>query len=618
MTLSNIMKRSLTYLPHCLVPLLLLATLNYWNGLKSVDATLAAQAQAHLNSLAGEIDRRLHDEEIELSRATLSSQLQDLLRTKQSNTSGGLSTESNAAPGLPSELFLNLSSLLKGRAHCFRLAVFDQSRRGLFQIERQRSVQGPDSFLLRSTDLTLTPVSSGAAKKEFAHSLNGSILRYSVPISGNSANEEFGSLVADLNLEEVIEEASRVLSSRQTSNSTQRAQVTVLDPSAKIIYHTNRDLEGKVISSAQPEFLSIAEPLTKGTAGLERFRGPASEDFITAFSPLPKWDLGIAVGYNRSPLAATAHRWGIIGFVLALLGGLASALMVSPKLKRKSPGFERVEEGLTAIAKGELDRRIELKSSDDARGIADSINAMTERLREQIAREEETRQFQSFVRLSAMLTHDLKNAIEALSLIVGNMERHFDNEQFRLDALKSLTSATEKLKGIVARLTRPLSSLSGEHPRPKSVDLVPILKRVAAVTAEPMREKHALDIRLPRNLFVFTDPERIERVIENLIINALESMTDKNGSLTIEAGLTSRGAATFSISDTGSGMSQSFIDNLLFRPFSTTKKHGVGLGLYTCREVIEASAGSIEVESKPGAGTTFRVVLPSASHDSRN
>jgi signal transduction histidine kinase len=81
--------------------------------------------------------------------------------------------------------------------------------------------------------------------------------------------------------------------------------------------------------------------------------------------------------------------------------------------------MERVEEELSAIAKGELDRHIELKSSDDARGIADSINLMTQKMRAQIAREEETRQFQSFVRLSAVLTHDLKNAIEALSLIVG-------------------------------------------------------------------------------------------------------------------------------------------------------------------------------------------------------
>jgi signal transduction histidine kinase len=243
---------------------------------------------------------------------------------------------------------------------------------------------------------------------------------------------------------------------------------------------------------------------------------------------------------------------------------------------------------------------------------------MTERLRSQIAREEETRQFQSFVRLSAMLTHDLKNAIEALSLIVGNMENHFDNEEFRRDALKSLTSATDKLKSLVARLSRPLSSLSGEHPMPKSVDLVPIITRVAAMTAKQVSEKHEVELKLPANLFVFTDPERMERVIENLVINALEAMAEKKGKLSIEAGFTSRGAATFSVTDTGRGMSQSFIDNQLFRAFATTKKHGVGLGLYTCREVIEASAGSITVASVEGSGTTFSVVLPSASHDSRN
>jgi signal transduction histidine kinase len=292
--------------------------------------------------------------------------------------------------------------------------------------------------------------------------------------------------------------------------------------------------------------------------------------------------------------------------------------LVARQAHKKSPGIERVEEELTQIAKGQLDRRIELRSSDDARVIADNINLMTERLRTQIAREEEGRQFQSFVRLSAMLTHDLKNAIEALSLIVGNMERHFDNEQFRLDALRSLTGATDKLRGIVSRLARPLSSLSGEHPRPKTVDLIPVIKRVAAVTAEPLREKHILEMNLPPNLFVFTDPERIEKVIENLILNGLEAMANKSGKLSITAGLTSRGAATFSVTDTGTGMGQNFIDNQLFRPFSTTKKRGVGLGLYTCREVIEASAGTIEVESKEGVGTTFRVVLPSASHDSRS
>jgi signal transduction histidine kinase len=89
-------------------------------------------------------------------------------------------------------------------------------------------------------------------------------------------------------------------------------------------------------------------------------------------------------------------------------------------------------------------------------------------------------------------------------------------------------------------------------------------------------------------------------------------MGDK-GKLTIEAGEAGPGKVFLSVSDTGPGMSSDFVENRLFRPFSTTKRSGVGLGLYTCREVVRANGGAIEVQSKQGVGTTFRVVLPSAT-----
>ena len=608
------LKHSLTYLPYCLVPLLLLAALNYWNGLKTVDATLSSQAQNHLNSLAGEVDRRLREEEVELSRIALSPQLRDLLNSKKNATAAGLN---NGPVQPPQELFLNLSSALRGRGHWRRIAAFDDRHHAQFQIERDRNAQSPDSVKSVPIEGSGAPPIADLLNKDTDVGLNGSTLRYSVPVP-NGSSELAGTLTGELNLEELISETAAIITSGPEMAGPQHSFVAAIDPSAKIIHHTNNDVDGKMVSSALPEFLPIAEKLTRGVSGVERFQSSSVGDFITAFSPLPKWNIGLAVGYDRSQGAAAAHRWGILGIVFALFGGTVAALLISRQAQKKSQGIERVEEGLSAIAKGELDRRIELGSGDEARVIADNINVMTERLRAQIAREEETKQFQSFVRLSAMLIHDLKNSIEALSLIVGNMERHFDNEQFRADALRSLTSATEKLKGIVSKLSRPLSSLSGEHAKPKSLDLIPVIKRVERLTAEPLREKHAIEMRLPVNLFVYADPERIEKVVENLILNALEAMAHQNGRLTIEAGLTARGAATFSVSDTGPGMSRTFIDHQLFRPFSTTKKHGVGLGLYTCREVLQASAGSIEVESVEGVGTTFRVVLPSASHDSHN
>jgi signal transduction histidine kinase len=338
---------------------------------------------------------------------------------------------------------------------------------------------------------------------------------------------------------------------------------------------------------------------------------------VTASAPMPRVNLNVAVSRSTGAFVWSARSWGAIGFVVALLFAALAAFLLDRHMRGRSRGMARVEEDLSAIAKGDINRQILLQSSDDARAIADNINAMTAQLRAQIAREEESRQFESFLRLSAMLTHDLKNAIAGLSLTVSNMERHFDNEQFRIDALKGLTNATDKLKAIVARLSRPVSSMSGEHKRPTKTDLVPILKRVIALTAEPMRGKHTIQTKLPDSLFALVDGPRIEEVAENLILNAIEAMTE-SGTLIIEAGPAANGEPSFAVSDTGPGMSPTFIEQRLFRPFSTTKKNGIGLGLYTCREVIRASGGRIDVESVQGAGTTFRVVLPSIPPDRRN
>jgi signal transduction histidine kinase len=320
---------------------------------------------------------------------------------------------------------------------------------------------------------------------------------------------------------------------------------------------------------------------------------------------------------NAERLRADARRAGRIGLIAAVLLATLSAWFLTRHWQRKALGIERVTEGVEAIAKGKLDHRIELRSSDDLRPLADNLGLMTKQLRDQIAREAETRQFQSFVRLSAILTHDLKNAIGALSLTVANMERHFDNKDFRADAMKSVTGATDNLRALVERLSNPVNTLSGEHKRPRPVDLVPMLRRAIAMIAEHASGKHEIKVDLPGSLPALVDIERMNKVVENLIINALEAMSKERGSLSIAAGTTDDDKPFFCISDTGEGMSRRFIEEKLFHPFATTKKKGVGLGLYTCREVVVANGGSITVESREGVGTTFTVVLPSAAIDKR-
>src|SRR5688572_356011 len=597
-------KSFLTFFALCAAPLLLLAVLNWWNGYRSVDSTIRSIVQEDLNSLNAGVDEVLRDQENAILRLAMMRNIQQAVLQPENPQRQTASS--------------SLKSVLDLRRHFQSLALFDRNRNALWYGTHSTQWENWDKSNTVSENISQPDNRIWTAKGNVLLDRPGTLpsnaksLEYTVPVHSESGSGNDGALVGVLDLESIFSTASRGLEARASSGSTENSMVVVVDRSGNVVYHSDRWLKLRPANEAVPGFDSITAAMNANENGLREFKSSGTS-YTAAYAPIPRLDVSVAVARNRSVLLSGTRLWGGVGLAISLLTALLAAFVLNHHFKQRSQGIERVTEDVSAIAKGELDRRILLESSDDARGLADNINVVTERLRAQVAREAESRQFESFVRLSAMLTHDLKNAIEGLSLTVSNMERHFDNPQFRTDALKGLTNATDKLKAIVARLSRPLTSLSGEHKRPTNTDLVPILKRVSAMTAEPMRTKHTIVLCLPENVYALADAARIEEVIENLVLNALEAMVQPGGSLTIEAGYTTSGAPSFSISDTGPGMSRNFIDNRLFRPFATTKKNGIGLGLYTCREVVRASGGTIDVQSVEGAGTTFRVVLPSAT-----
>ncbi len=552
-------KRFLTYFLICAVPLLLLAALNYWNGTHSTGNTVETIVQNDLHAFTAAVDKLLENQGNALLKLAVTPEIRS----------------TPVHPAFP-EGALGMIRPALDLSHFKSFAIYSRNGQRLMNTPGPPPVPDDRVWTTQGTVLLERLIEDGTAHRG---------LNFSVPIHDERGLEITGAIVGIVDLEKVFSTAALAFERGSGGGNTGGPRIVVHDGTGKAIYQSD---------STTPQ-----------------------GSHATASAPLPRLNATVTVQRDQSEFIATPWRLGVAGFVLALLLASVAAFLLDRHVRSRSRGIARVEEDLSAIAKGEWDRRIVLQSSDDARVIADNINTMTEQIRAQIAREEESRQFESFLRLSAMLTHDLKNAIEGLSLTVNNMERHFDNEQFRIDAMKGLASATDKLRAIVARLSRPVSSLSGEHKRPTKTDLVPILKRVIA-SAEPMRGRHTIQTKLPANLFALADAQRVEEVMENLILNALEAMNDKSGTLTIEAGPNENGEPSFSVADTGPGMTRTFIETRLFRPFSTTKKNGIGLGLYTCREVIRTSGGSITVQSVEGAGTTFRVVLPSIQNEARN
>jgi signal transduction histidine kinase len=104
------------------------------------------------------------------------------------------------------------------------------------------------------------------------------------------------------------------------------------------------------------------------------------------------------------------------------------------------------------------------------------------------------------------------------------------------------------------------------------------------------------------------DPEQVQKVLTNLILNANEAVG--NGGEIRLATEQRDSWVILSVNDNGRGMSKEFMEQSLFRPFRTTKRQGMGIGLFQSKMIVEAHQGRIEVESEEGKGSTFKVFLP--------
>jgi putative PEP-CTERM system histidine kinase len=210
---------------------------------------------------------------------------------------------------------------------------------------------------------------------------------------------------------------------------------------------------------------------------------------------------------------------------------------------------------------------------------------------------------EAFQRMSAFFVHDLKNVASKLSLTIENLPVHFDNPDFRSDAVRTIAESLTKINGMCSRLSSLGQKLELQQ---TGTDLNELVENTLFGLNGCLKAPPAQDLQpIPA---ILVDSEQIQQVLVNLLLNAHEATSEKG-----EISITTRrenGFAVLSVADTGCGMSQEFIEKSLFRPFQTTKKKGMGIGLYHSKMIVEAHGGKIKVESEEGGRTTFRVMLP--------
>ncbi len=295
------------------------------------------------------------------------------------------------------------------------------------------------------------------------------------------------------------------------------------------------------------------------------------------------------------------NRLHLIAGALALVIGLCAAAVIARALSRP---LRQLTDGARKMQSGELRTRVEPDGAPELRELANAFN----RLADTLAREEEIRK-----EAAADVAHELRTPLAGIvSRIEAAQDGVLPDERRNLDAMHTealrLTRLVEDL-GRLAEAQQPGLTL---HKGP--VDLRELVAERAGAYRDDIEAKGlALEERLADST-VHGDRGRLGQIVDNLLSNALR-YTDAGGTITIELAQRA-GEAHLEVRDTGIGISGEDLPYIFDRfwrgePSRARRTGGAGIGLAIVRELVRAHDGRIDVESKPGQGSCFRVTLPS-------
>jgi putative PEP-CTERM system histidine kinase len=215
----------------------------------------------------------------------------------------------------------------------------------------------------------------------------------------------------------------------------------------------------------------------------------------------------------------------------------------------------------------------------------------------------DAQRFDEFNRRFAFILHDIKNLVSQLTLTARNAERHADKPEFRADMVATLKDSSERMNALLARLSQHNRARADA---PHATDIVPLVDRVAGVR----RRQHPVVVSGACTAVALADPAGLEQLLGHLVQNAIEaSPAAEPVTLAIAAdGI----QVTIDVIDQGCGMSPAFVRDRLFKPFVSSKPGGFGIGAFEAQQLAAAMQARIEVISREGQGTRFRVVLKAA------
>jgi signal transduction histidine kinase len=216
--------------------------------------------------------------------------------------------------------------------------------------------------------------------------------------------------------------------------------------------------------------------------------------------------------------------------------------------------------------------------------------------------------------LAAALAHEIKQPIAASITSANALLRWLAHDPPELDRARAAAQRIEQDANRAANVIESLRSFykTGAPTERRVIDVKSIIEEMVGLLRGEA-DRHAIAIHAamePNTPEVLVNPVQLQQVFMNLMLNAIEAMSDRGGDLTVRSQANSEGNLLVSIVDRGIGLPSGLIDQM-FEPFQTTKAQGTGMGLAITRSIVESYGGRVWATNNPDVGATFHFIIPS-------
>jgi two-component system NtrC family sensor kinase len=505
-------------------------------------------------------------------------------------------------------------------------------------VPRERLI-GESSALAAQAAMTVIPTPKAKPRADSVET-SGMMLKAAAPVvdaSGAFLGVLVGGVLINRNYE-LVDKINEIVHEHEVYKGRPTGTATIFQGDLRISTNVRNEDGSRAISTLVSDEVADAV-LTRG----ERWVGDAfvvNAWYITAYTPIRDIQdriIGMLyVGILKQPFIDVLRNTLLL-FLGIALGGILLVVAVSVQQARRISRPLKTLEGVARlIADGDYTREVTVKAPEEVEHLAGSINQMAKKL------EEERRDLEEW---AATLERKVQERTDQI--------KNIDAQLFRSEKLASLGKLAagvaheinNPLTGILTNSSLLLEDLEEADPRREDVDVIvketircrEIVKRLLDFAKQTKPQKRLTNVNelidniillvrnqtsfrnidIQRHLApelpeIFADPDQIQQVFINIILNAADAM-GKGGKLVIRSQLTGN-SIMVSFADTGPGISEANRERI-FDPFFTTKEHGTGLGLSISYGIIEQHGGTIRVESNVGKGSTFSVELPVTGAD---